>query len=89
VETVGKEVGIGSVLGEHIQARKKITNLGATVRASANACCNSGMRADEMMDSNWLTITAKASAHMCLNGGMRTDETVDSDWLTITGKKVK
>jgi hypothetical protein len=57
VETVGKEVGIGSVLGEHIQARKK--NLGATVKASANLCCNGGMRTDETVDSDWLIITAK------------------------------
>jgi len=59
VETVGKEVGIGSVLGEHIQARKKMANLGATMKASAHSCCNGGMRADEAVDSDWLIITAR------------------------------
>jgi hypothetical protein len=59
VERVGKETEICSVLDEHIQARDKIANLGATVKASANLCLNGGMRTDEAMDSDWLIITAK------------------------------
>lgn len=94
MERVGKEAEICSVLDEHIQAREKIANLGATVKASANMCLNGGMHTDETVGSDWLVISAnngatvKASANSCLNGGMRTDETMDSDWLIITAKKV-
>jgi hypothetical protein len=95
VERVGKEAEICAVLDEHIQAREKIANLGATVKASSNMCLNGGMRNDETVDSDWLAISAnigapvKASANACLNSGMRTDETMDSDWLIITAKRFK
>ena len=59
MERVGKEAEICSVLDDHIQARDKIANLGATVKASANMCLNGGMRTDEKVDSDWLIITAK------------------------------
>jgi hypothetical protein len=59
VERVGKEAEICSVLDEHIQAREKVANLGATVKASANMCLSGGMRTDETVDSDWLIITAK------------------------------
>ena len=53
---------IWSVLGEHLQTRQKIADLGATVKASANGtamCWNGGMRTDEVVDADWLVITAK------------------------------
>ncbi len=53
------EAEIQSVLGEHRQVRRKIADLGAVAKASANGtamCYQGAMRTDDPVDADWLVI---------------------------------
>ncbi len=55
---------IWALLGEHRDVRRKIADLGAAAKASANGtamCWQGSIRTDEPIDADWLSISAKTT----------------------------